>query len=303
MCHRSLKQFLPACVVCLWAIVVAGSGPLSAQKLPSSSIATDNRVSSTANNSNSSSLTTIFKYSNFSDVSGLTFNGTARQAGVNLLLSPVTPNQIASVWYDNQVNVGQGFSTSFTLDIVPSSSSFTTADGMAFVIQNQGLSALGDLTGQPGYEGIFDSVAVEFDTFMNDQFSDPNNNHVAVQSCGVAANSLDHGSRCDLGLQANLPITLADGSPHKYLIRYSPGSAGAPGKFTVGIDGQTVLALRLNLDTLLSLNGNDAWVGFTGGTGSAFEAQVVKNWVFASVGTETSLSAEHKRCRLRGKSC
>jgi hypothetical protein len=190
--------------------------------------------------------------------------------------------QVGSAWYTNQVSVAQGFVTSFTLDIVPSSSSQTTADGMAFVIQNSSLTALGDVTGQPGYEGIANSLAVEFDTFTNLQFSDPNNNHIAVQSCGTAANSLDHASSCKLALQANLPITLADGAPHKYVVRYVPGTGGGPGKLTVSVDGQPVLSSSLSLDTLLSLNGDDAWVGFTAGTGDDFEGQLVKNWLFAN---------------------
>jgi hypothetical protein len=41
----------------------------------------------------------------------------------------------------------------------------------------------------------------------------------------------------------------------------------------------------VNLSTLLNLNGNDAWVGFTAGSGAAFESGEVKGWTFASGGT------------------
>jgi hypothetical protein len=229
-------------------------------------------------------LTTVFRYANFSDVSGLTFNGNAQQLNSVILLSPATYYQEGTVWYTNQVNVAQGFSTHFTFRIYPGPSSFETADGIAFVIQNSGLNALGNADGEPGYENISNSLAVEFDTFQNQHLSDPNNNHIGIQSCGVAPNSLDHASSCNLGLQPNLPITLADGMQHQVSIGYRPGVSGAAGVLVIVVDNQPVLNSRVDLSTLLALNGNDAWVGFTGGTGGYFETAEIVNWSFSSVG-------------------
>lgn len=238
-----------------------------------------------AANARHDTLNTVFKYVNFSDVSGLTFNGNARQAGgLHLLVTQPTTSQAGSVWYSNQVNVAQGFSTSFTFVVVPSSGSSTTADGLAFVIQNSGVSALGGAGSDEGYTGIANSLAVEFDTYLSSGFSDPNNNHVGVQSCGVAANSGDHASSCNLGLQPNPPITIADGKGHKVTIGYFPGASGS-GLFSVSIDNQLALTSMVDLSTLLSLNGNDAWVGFTGGTGADFETESIWDWSFSSVGT------------------
>jgi hypothetical protein len=231
------------------------------------------------------SLTTIFTYTDFSDLAGLTLNGNSQQDGAILLVGPPVLYNIGSVYYSNQVNVAQGFSTTFTFQIRPDSDSYTTADGMAFVIQNTGVNALGLSTGHPGYAGIPDSLAVEFDTFQNFQLADPNNNHIGIQSCGVARNSINHASNCNLGLQPNLPLTLADGTPHRVSINYMPGAGGASGRLTVAVDNQFILSSAINLSTLLSLNGNDAWVGFTAGSGAAFEFGTVKSWTFASMGT------------------
>jgi hypothetical protein len=233
-------------------------------------------------------LSTIFTYTNFSSVAGLTINGNSTQDGRVLLVGPSITDQIGSVFYTSQVNVAQGFTTLFTLQIIPNSDSYTTADGMAFVIQNSSVNAIGDDTGQPGYEGIVDSVAVEFDTFQNFQLDDPNNNHVGVQSCGTGPNSLNHGTSCNLGLQPNLPLTLADGNPHEVAITYTPTHGGEGGKLSISIDKQKILASNLNLSTLLSLNGNDAWVGFTAGSGDAWESGIIRNWTYASVGTAPS---------------
>ena len=191
---------------------------------------------------------------------------------------------IGSVWYTDQVNVAAGFITHFTFRMGPSATSFTTADGMAFVIQNSGVNAIGTSTGQPGYDGIVDSIAVELDTFQNFQISDPNNNHMRIQSCGTAANSFDHGGPCNLGLQANLPITLTDGMPHQAVISYEPAHGSVTGTFTVAVDGTQVLDSEINLNSLLALNGGNAWVGFTSGTGEYWERPVVLNWSFASAG-------------------
>lgn len=229
------------------------------------------------------SLTTIFTYSNFSDLTGMTLNGNAEQDGSALLVGPAAFDQIGSAYYTTQVNVAQGFLTTFNLQIIPDSGSYTTADGMAFIVQNQGVNALGYSTGHPGYGGIRNSIAVEFDTFQNFQLSDPNNNHIGLQSCGTAQNSIDHANSCDLALNGNLPLTLADGNVHKVQVSYMPG-AGGSGPFAVAVDGKFILKATVNLSTLLSLNGNDAWVGFTAGSGAAWEFGEVKSWTFASVG-------------------
>ncbi len=229
------------------------------------------------------SLTTIFTYGNFSDLTGLTLNGNAQQSGSVLLVGPASTDQIGSAYYTTQVNVAQGFLTEFNLQIIPDSNSYTTADGMAFIIQNQGVNALGYSTGHPGYGGIRNSIAVEFDTFQNYQLSDPNNNHIGLQSCGTAQNSIDHANSCDLALNGHLPLTLADGNVHKVQVSYMPG-AGGSGPFVVAVDGKFILKATVNLSTLLSLNGNDAWVGFTAGSGAAFEYGEVTSWTFATMG-------------------
>jgi Legume lectin domain len=233
-------------------------------------------------------LSIIFTYTNFSSVSGLTCNGNSTQDGTVLLGGPSITDQVGSVFYTNQVDVAQGFITLFTLQIIPNSNSYTTADGMAFVVQSSSVNAIGDDTGQPGYDGIADSVAVEFDTFQNFQLDDPNNNHVGVQSCGTGPNSINHGTSCNLGLQLSLPLTLADGNPHEVAITYMPTHGCAGGNLSVTIDKQKILISNLNLSTLLSLNGNDAWVGFTAGSGEAWESGIVRNWAYASVGTAPS---------------
>jgi hypothetical protein len=196
-------------------------------------------------------------------------------------VTPPAGSQAGSVWYSNQVNVAQGFQTSFGIELVPGNGCI--GDGLAFLIQNSGLAALGMDGGSLGYAGIADSLAVEFDTFLNTTNYDPNNNHIGIQSCGIAPNTADHGT-CHLGLQPDPGVTLSDGKGHLVTIGYFPGSKNT-GLLAVSIDHQIVLTTPVDLSTLLSLNGNDAWVGFTAGTGSCFETNAVRAWEFGSVGS------------------
>ena len=225
--------------------------------------------------------TQVFNYVDFSDVSNLTLNGSAQQGpglgGITALwLTPPTYLTAGSAWYNNPVNVEQGFVTEFRFAVRGS------ADGFAFVIQNIGLAALGGDGGDMGYAKLANSLAVEFDTWWNPEF-DPNNNHIAVQSCGTASNTADHRMGCTLGIQTDLPMRIADGRRHWVVITYDPSGGGATGLLTIAVDKKTVLTSMLNLGTLLNLTGGDAWVGFSGGTGGATETSEILSWSFSSV--------------------
>ncbi len=58
------------------------------------------------------------------------------------------------------------------------------ADGFAFVVQNQSPWALGEVGMGLGYQGIVNSLAVEFDTTFNYELIEPFENHVSIHSRG-----------------------------------------------------------------------------------------------------------------------
>jgi len=134
-----------------------------------------------------------------------------------LQMTPDTSGQVASLWFSVPQNVANGFSVWFAFKLTPDSilnpyseDPSTTADGLAFVIQNSppaaeaatdpatggvqsgsGPTAFGSGGGNMGYSGINNSLALEFDTFTNSW--DPNNNHIALQGCGPGLpNSANH---------------------------------------------------------------------------------------------------------------
>ena len=147
-----------------------------------------------------------------------------------LQLTPSQPNQASSVWFSVPQKILNGFTTYFAFKITPDPTSFVTADGFAFVIQNSvgggargyggggciamgaGLGIVGGNGGCLGYGGIDNSLALEFDTYRNqwdpsDNGNANNDNHIALQNCGPGlANSPDHvlsgirASICEAGL-------------------------------------------------------------------------------------------------------
>ncbi len=247
-------------------------------------------------------------FSDFSSAANLNLIGNAA-APVNngtanvLRLTPAAQSQAGSAWFNVLQPVAGGFTTTFTFQITdhnPTENNFP-ADGLAFVIQNAaaGTAALGGGGGGIGYDGIPNSLAVEFDTFANSgpgPNNDPNGNHVGVQSCGTDPNSADHFAThgdsvsCNLGLQSSLPIILANGGVHTAKIEYtSPAECdGCNGVLQVTLDGVDLFTLTgenqispLDLSTLLSLgSGGTALVGFTAATGAFEENNDILSWTF-----------------------
>jgi hypothetical protein len=162
-------------------------------------------------------------YTDFSSPANLTTVGNAKVPVVNvnkqnvLRLTPDQMSQVGAAWFNIKQPVANGFTTTFTFQL---SHAGFPADGIAFVIQNApvsnelspgGLSAIGLGGGGIGYDTIPNSLAVEFDTYANGEFNDPNANHVAVQSCGTGPNSVTHSSGefiapCQLGINSSFVL-------------------------------------------------------------------------------------------------
>lgn len=164
------------------------------------------------------------------------------RCAVRLRLTASHPRQLASVWYAEPLPVLAGFDTRFTFQITDQSKrcfevkdqhfgvrqyhscSVHGGDGFAFVLHShanksdtlgvRGAGAVG--RSEMGFEGLENSLAVEFDTWFNAEHPDTFNDHVAVYSNGQAGNTLLETAR----LSATVLRDLADGKVHVVKIRY-----------------------------------------------------------------------------------
>ncbi len=186
--------------------------------------------------------------------------------------------QTAALWTDDMQNVVAGFSTTFTFRVgtglvggITNPDGTGGADGFAFVIYNGPQEAVGGTGHCLGYEGITNSIAVEFDTWMNPDCGDPNGNHISVNTRGLLFNSSRHAY--SLGISTDIP-NLSDGAVHSATITYAPGT------LTVAVDNAPPLIVPIDLNAAITLNDGKAWVGFTGATGAAWEGHDILSWSF-----------------------
>ncbi|HSS98410.1 MAG TPA: hypothetical protein VLK33_15335 [Terriglobales bacterium] len=247
-------------------------------------------------------------FNNFSSTTNLKLNGSVAQSGNVLRITPAAGNQVGSAWYLTKQPLANGFSTTFQFQF--SNPSTPPADGIAFVIQNAGTSAIGSPPngGALGYgdddgnqhpeSGIASSIAIEFDSFQNSWDPAPpagSSSHVAVQSCGTGNNTSHHGQACPAsGLSSTLgaPVltpNITNGAVHKVTISYVPPASDCTGTCTgtlhVILDDVDLYAsgLAVNLTDLLGLSDGTAYIGFTGATGGNWENQDILSWTFDPV--------------------
>ncbi len=220
-----------------------------------------------------------FEYPDFSTTTDLNVVGDAAFTDSIVRLTPNLFNQAGGAWHESLQYVESGFVTTFRFQITTTDA--VAADGLAFVIQNEldGSDALGLGGGGLGYNGLFNSVAIEFDTYFNGGHGDPDGNHISVQFGGRPYQWMSLATT-----KGRIPI-LEDGEVHTVRIQYEPPPSGfLPGRLSVYIDDmkRPVFSAALVLDQLIDLDEGSAYVGFTAATGAAREAHDILGWSFAS---------------------
>jgi uncharacterized repeat protein (TIGR01451 family) len=208
-------------------------------------------------------------YPDFSSVNGLTLNGDADWSdNNNLRLTPAEEHRVGSAWCNNKQFIQSGFRTTFQFQIIDGSG---RGEGLAFVVQNDDFLAFGDAAGGIGYNGITNSLAIEFDTQLSGTFDDPDINHISVHTRGTEANSahLDYS----LGYNTSIP-DMSDGQVHTVTIEYVSGT------MKIFMDSSPALTVSVDLSTTLNLDSGTAWVGFTSATGDQYENHDILNWAF-----------------------
>lgn len=247
-----------------------------------------------------------FYYPDFSSTSGLTLVGSSGTAvtgdGTVLRIIPAAGNQAGAAYSTTATTLGAGntFSTQFSFRFTDPGG-VDPADGIAFVLAASP-SGLGTAGFGMGYQGVPNSVAIEFDTYNNGNSgslgffaAEPDSsNHVAIDLDGVlnnnnATNVYGIGS-CGFtsGTPAQssnaVPGCMSNGNLWTATITYDGSLLNV--LLSDPAEGTTFSAITdLAIDIASYLGGNTAYVGFTGSSGAGWENEDITSWQFADTPT------------------
>jgi len=224
----------------------------------------------------------VIDMADFSDVSNMTLNGHAAQAVDGsardvLRLTPSAGGRSGSAFNTSTVSLASdaSFSTKFAFNInTPGGSSDVDgqgADGIVFVVQTVG-NNVGGAGGGIGYQGISNSVGVEFDTWNNGGGDNNSGNHVGINL---------NGSMSSSALTA-VPGRMNDGVDRFVWVDYDGVNDLLEVRLnTVDLRPGSAM-LSFNVDLTGVLGQTDAYVGFTSGTGAAYNNHDILSWELRS---------------------
>ena len=210
-------------------------------------------------------------YSSGFSSTGLAANGFAKLNGTRLRLTDGGATEAGSGFYTTPLNI-QSFTTDFSFQLTN-----PNADGIAFVIQNTGTTALGPTGGGLGYGpdtpggsgGIASSVAVKFDLYSNAG--------EGTNSTGLYTNG---GSPTTPATTLGGNVNLHSGDVFNVHITYSGTT------LTMTITDATIPANTFTTSWTVNIpstvGANTAYAGFTGGTGGQTATQDILSWTFTS---------------------
>jgi len=144
------------------------------------------------------------------------------------------------------------------------------ADGLAFIIQPD-IDRQGRAAGGVGYQGIPHSVAVEFDTFYNLEYKDPEKNHVGISVNGSVESAAT----------AEVPFALNDGTLYHAWVDYDGKADELQARIatTAARPSAAILTHKIDLEPVLS---GEQFVGITASTGACWEQHDIYSLYFNS---------------------
>jgi hypothetical protein len=203
------------------------------------------------------------------NASNWTSNGDASVKPDKIILTPYENNKRGSAWLNQKIDLSKDFVIKFKAYLGDSDGG---ADGITFTIHNdsRGLNTLSYEDGGTslGYQGIYPSIAIEFDTYDSGEF-DPTLDHVAIDVNGCidhTENGRNYGTPDPVELG-----NVEDGNEHDVWIYWFANN----NTLKVYFDGE--LKLNWTKDIVNEIfNGNsNVFVGFTGATGGLKNLQYV----------------------------
>jgi Legume lectin domain/Chitobiase/beta-hexosaminidase C-terminal domain len=202
---------------------------------------------------------------------GLALNGSAKLNGTRLRLTDGGGTEAGSGFYATPLNI-QSFTTDFSFQLTN-----PNADGITFVIQNVGTTALGPSGGGLGYGpdtpggsgGIPSSVAVKFDLYNNDgEGTNSTGLYTNGASPTIPATTLGGNVNLHSGDVFNIHITYSGTTLTMTITDATTPADTFTTSWTVNIPS--------------TVGANTAYAGFTGGTGGMTATQDILSWTFTS---------------------
>eukprot|EP01006_Ploeotia_vitrea_P037418 TRINITY_DN66127_c2_g2_i1.p1 TRINITY_DN66127_c2_g2~~TRINITY_DN66127_c2_g2_i1.p1 ORF type:complete len:332 (+),score=188.63 TRINITY_DN66127_c2_g2_i1:233-1228(+) len=196
-----------------------------------------------------------------------------------MLLTNARANQLGSVFLNTPVDISGGFTTKFTFTITPHGEG---ADGLAFVVQNNAATAVGDDGSAIGYGHLTGAFAVEIDTFKNTGvINDPDDNHWAVHMSPSKTEAISASEDVLKKYHSCPDVHFKDGQPHVAVIVVSTTQKTV----SVSIDGKCAKVFN-DVDIMQGVNAGaqgTAFVGFSAATGrDTHETHSISQWSFST---------------------
>jgi hypothetical protein len=229
-----------------------------------------------------------FNFPDFSNSLDIILNEKAKVKNSVIKLSESKPFERSSVYYKNPMIISSGFRTEFSFRFYngfnsDNDGSPAGADGITFIIQANTPNETGNGGGGLGYEGIANSLVIEYDAFKNNIFNDPDGSHIGVFTNGKGINSSIHQSKTDIGTTSNIPQLKADSTIYNSRIEYNYESK----KLKIWLDTTTnfknpaIEIKSVDISKILDLiDGKKAYVGFTSATGDSYQSTELLSWSF-----------------------
>jgi hypothetical protein len=220
-----------------------------------------------------------FKYDSFIDDGRLKTNGVTSYNNGRLRLTPAAEQKWGTAFNMERVSLknDRSFSSYFTFQITNGGGyDVGWADGIVFTVQTFS-NAAGAAGGGMGYQGIQQSVGIEFDTWNNGTgLGDPSSNHIGINYNGVLGGSnVQSLSTSTLDMKSGTIHAWVDydGLNKKIEVRVNKNSDTRP-------TAANLTQTNVNLTSIL--NSNDVYVGFTAATGGAYQNHDITKWYFTN---------------------
>lgn len=209
------------------------------------------------------------------------YEGGGLNGGTALRLTPAKPDRTGVAYYGSRVAVQDGFETTFDFRISrpgqpDGENGEIGADGFSFIIQNEGLEAYGYRGSAMGYGGISNALVVEFDIYQNDNYDDPNGNHISVHA-KADKGAVHAEENYSIGHTTAVSELISNETQH-----HTARIVYTPGLLEIYIDDEEPLEVEMMLEDYIDLEEGSAYIGFTASTNPEYgwAAHDILNWTF-----------------------